>query len=397
MPPITKRVVIVGGGILGACTAHALHERGETDVLLVSRMGPGSGASGVGAGLLCQAAWDPVDVRLVRESREVYRRAAAEPLDGVKDLAWHEPGNVTLVPPDREGRAKRARRLLRNADVPAKLLTPEEARDLPGLDTLDLDGVASVLHTPTDGWSLVTDAIRRLLGEAHVEGGVDVRWFDPVERVEPGADGPRVVLGGDRAVEAEHVVVAAGAWTPQLLSPMGLPVPIRGYTAQLALVDWAPPEGLPLLHDAARGFYARPEGQGKLLVGDGTRLEPVEPEPDAEFQERGADRRFKEEVAEHITTRVPAAGTARIVSSWSGIEAATPDRHPLAGPDPRMEGLHLLVGGNGFGFMRAPALGDAVAAGILGEAPGVDASRYHPSRFEERWDVDFTPREGFTL
>lgn len=397
MPPITKRVVIVGGGILGACTAHALHEHGETDVLLLSRMGPGSGASGVGAGLLCQAAWDPLDVRLIRESRQVYRDAAAAPLDGVKDLPWHETGNVTLVPPDREGRAKRARRLLRNASVPAELLTPEEARNLPGIQDLDLDGIGTVLHTPTDGWSLVTDAIRRLLGEAHLEGGVDVRWFDPVERVEPGADGPRVVLRGDRVVMAEHVVVTAGAWTPQLMAETGLPIPIRGYTAQLALLDWTPPEGLPLLHDAAQGFYARPEGAGKLLVGDGTRLTPVEPEPDAEFQERGTDRRFKEEVAEAVTKRIPGAGTARLVNSWSGIEAATPDRHPLAGPDPRVEGLHLLVGGNGFGFMRAPALGDFVAAGILGEEPRVDASRYLPDRFTGKWGEEFTPQEGFTL
>ena len=79
------------------------------------------------------------------------------------------------------------------------------------------------------------------------------------------------------------------------------------------------------------------------------------------------------------------------------ISLRTPDRHPLLGPDPRLPGLHLAVGGNGFGFMRAPALGDALAAQILGEAPRRDVAAFAPARFEGAWADAFEVQEGFTL
>lgn len=388
---LEKRVVIVGGGILGAAAAHALNRRGETDVLLLERMGPAAGASGVGAGILCHATWDPRNIRLIRRSLEVYEAAARDP-DPVA-FPYHRTGGATVVGPDQADAARRILRLLGNADVDAQLLEAEEARDLPGLGSVRLEEDDQVLRCPLDGWGIVTDATRRLLGEAHVEGGVAVRWFDPVLRVE---EGPAVVMGGDRRVEAEHVVVAAGAWTPDLLERSGLPVPVEGYTAQAAVLEWGAPDAFPVLHDAVGGFYARPEGDGKLLVGDGTRLEPRRPDLREEMG-ASADRAFLEEVAAAVKRRVPEAAEGDVLDHWSGVEAATPDRHPLVGPDPRLEGLHLLVGGNGFGFMRAPALGEAAASWILDGEPTEDAARFRPDRFAGEWDRDVQPREGFTL
>jgi sarcosine oxidase subunit beta len=388
---LTKRVVVVGGGIMGAATAHALHRRGVTDVVVLERMGPAAGATGLGGGVLSPVTWDPRDVRLVARSIEVYREAAGTPVP--VGLPMDQPGGLTVLGDDDVDDARRILRLLESNDVDAEILETRELEGAPEAEEIRLPDGAPVLRCPADGWAAPDNATRRLLGEAHVDGGVMVQWFTPVDRIE---EGPRVVLADGRAVEAEHVVLAAGAWTPNLLERSGLALPVEGYRAQCAVLGWPTPDAFPVIHDEPGGFYARPYPTGKLLVGDGTRLEPRRPELGEEMGS-SADRDFLEDVAAGLAERVPEAAEAPILDSWSGTEAATPDRHPIAGPDPRMEGLHLLVGGNGFGFMRAPALAEAVVEGILEGSLPDDVARFAPERFAGDWDQEFEPREGFTL
>jgi sarcosine oxidase subunit beta len=57
----------------------------------------------------------------------------------------------------------------------------------------------------------------------------------------------------------------------------------------------------------------------------------------------------------------------------------TPDAHPLLGPV--ADGVYAACGFSGHGFMQAPAVGAAVAAELLGEAPPFDLSDYRPDRF----------------
>jgi glycine/D-amino acid oxidase-like deaminating enzyme len=77
---------------------------------------------------------------------------------------------------------------------------------------------------------------------------------------------------------------------------------------------------------------------------------------------------------------------------------ATPDRLMLAGAFPGVRGLHLAVGGNGHGFMRAPALGESLAALVLGEKPRIDLDAYDPARFaDDDPSRGFEIREGYSI
>jgi glycine/D-amino acid oxidase-like deaminating enzyme len=69
----------------------------------------------------------------------------------------------------------------------------------------------------------------------------------------------------------------------------------------------------------------------------------------------------------------------------------------LAGPHPEAADVWLLAGGNGHGFMRAPAAGESLAAMILRRAPRIDLGAYDPARFAAMWADDFPIREGYTL
>ena len=87
-----------------------------------------------------------------------------------------------------------------------------------------------------------------------------------------------------------------------------------------------------------------------------------------------------EDWRERLTSRYPQASGAPLRRAWAGFYDMTPDAHPILGPI--ANGVYAACGFSGHGFMQSPAVGDAVAAELLGEAPPSDLSAYRLDRFE---------------
>ncbi|HLF16334.1 MAG TPA: FAD-binding oxidoreductase, partial [Candidatus Thermoplasmatota archaeon] len=183
------------------------------------------------------------------------------------------------------------------------------------------------------------------------------------------------------------VVVAGGSWTRGLLAPHGVRLPLQNYRTQLCSLEIGGAAGLPIVHDLTKHFYTRPESDATILAGDGTELKPFEPDG---FDER-ASPAFVEATAERVVARFEAGGEARVRAGWAGLCVATPDRRPLCGPVPGVEGLFVLTGDNGFGLMRGLALGERLADAVGGR---VDAG-LDPRRFGVDAPTEFTMREGY--
>ncbi len=83
---------------------------------------------------------------------------------------------------------------------------------------------------------------------------------------------------------------------------------------------------------------------------------------------------------ERLASRYPRSAGAPLRRSWAGFYDMTPDAHPIIGRV--ADGLYAACGFSGHGFMQSPAVGDAVAAELLGEAPPFDLSPYRLDRFE---------------
>ena len=383
-PPM--RVAVVGAGVLGVSAAAALARLGA-DVSLVEGEGLAAGTSARGAGLVCEGMWHPTSLALVRRSM-----ALLEALDAEEGpFRFHRVGSSTLVP---EAQVEAVRRLAQRqrawgADV--RILPPDEARALPLHAHVRLDDVAEVAHYPRDGWALprlYAEARDRELaarGGRHLRGAARLR----------AAPGGRVTVEAEGApVPADAVVVAAGVRTRGLLRQAGLDAPLAAYRTQAVRFHEARAHEVPLLHDAAQGFYLRPGPAGQLLAGNGTTTLPED--PDAWRMQ--ADAGFLDATLRRLRHRLPAfAAQGALGEAWAGLDAATPDRLLLAGPHPDAPGVWLLAGGNGHGFMRAPAAGEALAARILGHPAPVDLSPFDPSRFAGRMGEPFEIREGFTL
>ncbi len=376
-------LIVVGAGALGAATAWHASQHVD-DVLLLDKGQACSGTSPRGAGLVHRLLWDPLDVSLVDRSMDQFRRLEQATGHGFR---YHDPGGLLIAPGDKARELDKLKRVWQAQGVEVlELIDHGEVAELPGGNDLALAPDDQAYLVEDDGWCVTTDAVQAMIGQAQANG-TELRSHTPVDRVEDGA----VILADGGRLTAEAVIVAAGVWTPGLLDPVW-PVPVKAYRPQAAVVELDHAEGLPIVHDAAHGTYWRPEGPGKLLVGDGTVLDPQTPDDDPPVEPG-----FAERLAEKLSARWPAAGEARLVRAWAGYEAATPDRKPLLGRVPGTQATYLCTGGNGFGFMRSPALGEAAAYLALGEPAPLPIQELAPGRFDPAEASGFQPREGFAL
>lgn len=188
-----------------------------------------------------------------------------------------------------------------------------------------------------------------------------------VQRVEPGADFLRVITT-TAAVDARHVVLAAGAWTNAIA---GVPTPpLRPVRGQILRLEWP---GSPLSRIVwGPNCYVVPRLDGSILVGA-----TVE---DAGFDERTTEAGIQG-LLDAVHELLPDTKSARLIEARVGLRPATPDELPVIGPDPRVPGLIHASGHYRNGVLLAPITAKLVADWIIeGKAdPGLRAFR--PDRF----------------
>ncbi len=377
-------VLIVGAGALGAATAWQLTELGCEDVLVVDRGQACSGTSPQGAGLVNRLLWHPEDIALVEASitafKELDERAGGR-------FSYHETGGLLITGPEDDQAMDRSLRIWRAQGLDVSEVAPGELSSIPGCEHLQARESERCVVTERDGWAVTTDAVNAMLDQATARGA-ELWTRQPIAKVEPG----RVELADGGQLTADRILVACGVWTPDLLADLAAPLPLQAYRAQATAFEHGAGEiHGPCVHDCVHHTYWRPEGPSKVVAGNGTDLS----NQDLDAPPR-ADAGLSEHLAARLAHRWPTIAKAKPVRAWAGYEAGTPDARPLVGPLPGLEGVHVCAGGNGFGFMRSPALGEIAAHLLLDRDPPHPAHNLDPGRFEGLQEP-FEVREGFAL
>jgi sarcosine oxidase subunit beta len=239
-----------------------------------------------------------------------------------------------------------------------RLVNGKEARDLvPGLNREVIAGS----YSPGDGQADPPAATRAFAQAAQRYGAT---YWTGTAALALNATGERVTgVKTDRGdVEAEHVVLAAGAWSDELALSIGLRLPIRTLALQMLLSTPAPAVTLrPVLSAVGRQLSLKQLDDGAYFLGGGW-------PGDATAGRRGC--RTREASIEGNWAAacglLPAVGEQRIARAWCGLEAQSIDDIPFIGPAPGIEGLTLALGFSGHGFALSPAVGRAVADQING-------------------------------
>lgn len=375
-------VVVVGAGAMGAATAwHAA--RLGAEVLLLDRGRVCRGTSARGVGLVTRLLWEPPDIGLVEHSIDAFQQLD-EQAGGL--FTYHDAGSLLIVGAEHEDEVAKVLRTWRAQAIDVRPVSPGDVPEIPGCGGLELDASEHAFFTERDGWCVTTDAVQAMVARARAHGA-KVRTGTPVREAGDGV----VHLAEGEAIEAGAVVVAAGVHSRQLVTGGWRP-PLDAFRAQAAVLEHGGVDGGPIVHDTPHRTYWRAEGEGRVMIGDGTDLSSHDPDAEA-----SADRRFASMVAERLAARWPTTEPTREVRAWAGLEAATPDARPLVGRVPDREALYLCTGGNGFGFMRSPALGEGLAHEILSKGSPVPLHGCQPSRFEAGRGSGFSMQEGFAL
>jgi sarcosine oxidase subunit beta len=337
------RVVVAGAGAIGASIAYHLAERGADGVVLADVGEIAGGATGKAMGGVRQQFTTEAEVRLAQASVRLFRELGA-PL-------FEQVGYLFLAT-TAEGLAQ----LEQRRELQAALGVPVEQVDPSYVDGLRVDDVLGATICREDGIADPAGVTHELVRRA-AAFGVEVR-----ERTDA------------LQLDADVLVVASGAGSAAVARARGVELPVRPLVRQLA--DVGPIERVPVelpMTIEENGFHFRRVG------ADGLRLAMGEPElrwdGPAEVREDLVD-----DWRERLAFRYPQAAGAALRRAWAGFYDMTPDAHPIIGPV--ADGVYAACGFSGHGFMQSPAVGDAVAAELLGDAPPFDLTPYRLDRFE---------------
>ena len=367
------RVAVVGAGVLGASAAFHLALAGA-EVVLVDRAHEGR-ATAAGAGIVSPWSSEVADPewRRIADAGARYYPALVRLLaeHGEADVGYRRVGSLCVATErsdlDRIERAVLARRAEAPEAGEVSRLSPAEARRLfpplhPDLAAVRVGGGARV-----DG-RLLADALRRAAERrgARVHAGAASGLLGGGGRV----TGVRV---GAEAVATDAVVVAAGAWAPALLEPVGIALAVSPQRGQISHLR---------LEGAATGSWpvVLPPGSHYLLAFDDSRVVVgATRETGAGFDCR-VTAAGQAEVLNQALAVAPGLASATLVETRIGLRPVGPDVRPMLGP---VAGLGGLVIGNGLGpsgLTIGPYAGRLLAQAALGEAPDTDLTPYDPLR-----------------
>jgi glycine/D-amino acid oxidase-like deaminating enzyme len=185
-----------------------------------------------------------------------------------------------------------------------------------------------------------------------------------------------IVLDDGERITADTVVVCAGAWSPGLLDPIGVHLPVLPVMRNVFVV--ATPLGtdgtLPSVF-LPSGLYVLPEHEGTFLIAWSQDDDPVG------FDFTVRRQRFYDLIWPELVEQFPAFDQLEVARSWAGLYAVnTLDGNAIIGPFPGVEGLVVCTGFSGHGFQQCHAVGRYLAERILGLDPALDLGRFGPER-----------------
>jgi glycine oxidase len=355
-PRIAPRVAIIGAGAIGLAIGWRLAAAGCA-VTICERDGSGRGASWAAAGMLAAASEaEPGERALLRLNRHSQTLWAgfARALEAASGMAigYRDEGTL-MIALDRDDRARlqATYEFQRGLGLDLAWLGAAETRDRePHLAPSLAGAVFSPADHQVDNRLLVA-----ALKAAFLRDGGTLRENTPVDAVE--TTGGRAIglrVGGD-TIAADYVVLAAGAWSPQIGGLDGIRLFVRPVKGQMLALQMD--TAVPLLRHVvwAPRAYLVPRGDGRLIIG-GT------------VEERGFDTRHTAggmlALLEGAWRAVPAIEELPIVESWVGFRPGSRDDAPLLGPC-AIDRLVLATGHYRNGILLTPATADAIAGFVL--------------------------------
>jgi glycine/D-amino acid oxidase-like deaminating enzyme len=355
------RVLICGGGVIGAATAYFSSLK-RAEVVVIERTGVACAASGKSGGFLALDWCDGSPLApLARRSFELH----AELASAFGKWGYRRLDTLSVV--------ASARRPLRAA---SRLAPPEWlARDAIAYQRLGTTATTAQVHPAQFTRGMLDAAIER---GARLRAGC-------VTGLAHSADGSRasgVFVDGD-LIEGDAVVIAMGPWSA--LASQWLPLPmvygLKGHSVILRNPIPISPHALFVECEAIDGSVDTPEvfprPDGTVYVCGLSSTAPLPPDPAEITSDAAAQARLNA----MIRTFAPALADVPVLAAQACYRPVTRDGLPLIGRVPGVAGAYVATGHSVWGMLNAPATGEAMAELMVeGTARAVDIAAFDPAR-----------------
>ena len=384
------RVVVVGGGCVGAGVLYGLARRGWADCLLLERSRIAGASTRLAGGFIPTYVRSDAASRMINKTIEIYRGLEAETGQSV---GWHPCGQMRLArSAARLDEYRSYMNITAAIGANATMLSADEALDLCPLFA-STRGILGALFHPDDGYVSPTDVTMAMLKGARDRGAkaVENAKMTGLCRLPSGEWQVQTTLG---PVVCEHIVLATGTYARQTGAMLGLDIPAMPVVVQYWLTDRLPEivqrkrQGLremPITRDDHFLGYIREEGDG-LLFGTYERPEDLEL-----FAVDGVPESYDGDPLpanfdahawgfERAAEVMPAFGRAGIKANVRGPMQMTADGMPLAGPAWGLRNVWLAEGVPG-GILWGGAIGHHLSEWIVDGDTTIDMNELDPRRF----------------
>jgi glycine oxidase len=347
------KVVVIGAGVMGCASAHALARLGVR-VTLLERAVPGAEASSAAAGILgaqVESLDHPSLSSLLVAARSGYA-AWADALQAETGISiGYRLSGVLRVARSPEDLVSLAKHVdaQRAAGLRAETLDPRGALEVePELNP----EIAGAAYFPDDA-QVDPPLLLRALVAAVSRANVTVRTGVSVQRLLVQRDRCTGVVLDDGVLEADATVLAAGSWS-KLVPGVPDAVPeVRPARGQMVLLEQRPPRVRAILVGASG--YVVPRGDGRVVCGSTVEFVGFRKEVTAAGLEG---------ILRSALELAPGLSGASVASFWSNFRPYTPAAAPLMGSSP-MPGLFLATGHHRNGILLAKTTADVVADSVV--------------------------------
>ncbi|WP_240159229.1 FAD-binding oxidoreductase [Burkholderia sp. Ax-1724] len=416
--PTEAEVVIIGGGIIGVCTALYLAQQ-NVRVVVCEKGLIGAEQSARNWGWVRQMGRDPAEIPLSIESLRLWHEL--KPKYGA-ETGLRQTGITYLC--RNEAQMAEYREWIGHAreyGIDTVLFGKNDlAQYVPGCSTTFAGG----MHTATDGRAEPLMAAPAIAHAAQ-RAGAHIATRCAVRGIQREAGRVSGVVTEHGEIRCSSVVLAGGAWSRLFAGSFGLELPqlkVLGSAARISDVNG--PTAMPVGADNF-SFRQRLDGGYTIAMRNST-LVPIVPDSFRLFPEYWSrfrrnradlklrlDRQFIDEwrtprqwaldaitpFEKHrildpkpseavirnglanLAKAFPAFANARILQMWGGMIDVTPDAVPIIGPLAALPGFFIATGFSGHGFGLGPGAGKLMAQLVTNETPLVDPAPFRFERF----------------
>ena len=388
------RVVVIGGGVVGASVLYHLTKAGWSDVLLIERDELTSGSTWHAAGGMHTVNGDPNVAKLQQYTINLYKEL--ERISG-QSCGVHITGGVMLAgTPERMDWLKMAKARGRYLGMDLEIISADEAAKL--FPLMDKKHFLGAIYDPIEG-HVDPYGVTHAYAKSAQLGGAQIVRHTRVVDLKPRADGSWDVITDHGSVHAEHVVNAGGLWAREVGRMVGLELPVLAMEHQYLITEKIPSLVAPAgkkeqLHaiDFEGEIYLREE-RGAMLIGTyeraGVPWSPTETPWDFGQNLLPNDLERIAPSLEVAFQHFPVLGESGIAKVVNGPFTFAPDGNPLVGPVKGLKNFWVACGVMA-GFSQGGGVGLALAHWMVDGDPGADVWAMDVSRYGDWATLAYT-------